>query len=271
MRLNDQFTFGKFEGIRLIDVYQGTPNIDRAILKEYIDYMFQSDDRWSYEAIVGEPWFQVMDEVEVTENEIKIKGLYAEPWSFSSEKRLKIGNIEVLLEDYLSRGNNIKGGLFGGFTSLEHLNKQMDEKYVIGAAPHYIVWCIMNVDGFYIDPEDLDAMEKFKIAEFKGFHVLYKGEQVFEYAPKIELKKYSFSDEVKLKNKDKWEEAESMSEEPEDDDNEDFSGPYWDHEELISADWDYDPNNQAHDPTENPWIDVFGPGEEAEVAYWNTE
>ena len=271
MRLDDRFTFGKFEEIRLIDVYRGTLNIDRAILKEYINYMFQSDDRWSYEAIVGEPWFQVMDEVEVTEKEIKITGMHAEPWSITSDKRLQIGNIEELLEDYLSRGNNIKGGLIGSFTSLEDVNKLRDDKYVIGAAPHYIVWCIRHVDGFFIDPDDLDAMEKFKIAEFKGFHVFYKGNEVFEYAPKTELKTYTFSDEVKLKNREKWEEAESMSVEPEQDDYEDFSSPDWPHEELMAADWEYDPNNQAHDPSENPWIDVFGPGEEAEVAYWNTE
>jgi hypothetical protein len=29
--------------------------------------------------------------------------------------------------------------------------------------------------------------------------------------------------------------------------------------------------NPAHDPSENPWIDVFGPGDEAETAYWNTD
>ena len=28
--------------------------------------------------------------------------------------------------------------------------------------------------------------------------------------------------------------------------------------------------NEAQDPNENPWIEVFGEGEEAEAAYWNT-
>jgi hypothetical protein len=41
--------------------------------------------------------------------------------------------------------------------------------------------------------------------------------------------------------------------------------------ELEMGDWDYDPMNPAHDPSENPWIDVFGPGFEAEQAYWNTD
>lgn len=40
---------------------------------------------------------------------------------------------------------------------------------------------------------------------------------------------------------------------------------------LEYADWDYDPSNPAHDPQENPWIDILGPGDEAETAYWNTD
>jgi len=44
----------------------------------------------------------------------------------------------------------------------------------------------------------------------------------------------------------------------------------WDEDELTYGDWDYDRMNPAHNPSENPWVDVFGPGEEAEAAYWNT-
>ena len=43
--------------------------------------------------------------------------------------------------------------------------------------------------------------------------------------------------------------------------------------DLETAAWyqgPYSPSNPAHDRTQNPWIDVFGPGEEAEDAYWNT-
>lgn len=45
----------------------------------------------------------------------------------------------------------------------------------------------------------------------------------------------------------------------------------WDDDELAFGDWNYDHMNPAHNPSENPWIDVFGPGEEAEAAYWNTD
>ena len=52
-----------------------------------------------------------------------------------------------------------------------------------------------------------------------------------------------------------------------DDDERDYSD-----EELQRADWvnGYDEFNEAHDPSCNPWIEEFGPGEEAETTYWNT-
>lgn len=44
----------------------------------------------------------------------------------------------------------------------------------------------------------------------------------------------------------------------------------WDEEDLEFNDWNNDRMNPAHNPSENPWIEVFGQGEEAEAAYWNT-
>lgn len=43
----------------------------------------------------------------------------------------------------------------------------------------------------------------------------------------------------------------------------------WTEEDYAEAGWDIDDLNPAHDPSQNPWIDVSGPGEEAEMAYWN--
>src|SRR5690554_2786829 len=50
--------------------------------------------------------------------------------------------------------------------------------------------------------------------------------------------------------------------------------PEYDQDEYS---YDYDDSepfrmgDPRYDSSENPWIDVFGEGEEAEAAYWNTE
>jgi hypothetical protein len=43
----------------------------------------------------------------------------------------------------------------------------------------------------------------------------------------------------------------------------------WNDEAYEEVGWSFDDMNPSHDPSQNPWIDVFGPGEEAEMAYWN--
>jgi hypothetical protein len=48
------------------------------------------------------------------------------------------------------------------------------------------------------------------------------------------------------------------------DENEEYYSDYDDSEPIIMGD-------PRYDRSENPWIDVFGEGEEAEAAYWNTE
>jgi len=43
----------------------------------------------------------------------------------------------------------------------------------------------------------------------------------------------------------------------------------WTEEDYEEEGWSFDDMNPAHDPSQNPWINVSGPGEEAEMAYWN--
>lgn len=43
-----------------------------------------------------------------------------------------------------------------------------------------------------------------------------------------------------------------------------YSSGYDDNEPFMMGD-------PRYDSSENPWIDVFGEGEEAEAAYWNTQ
>ena len=268
MKLNDKFHFGKFKGLRLIDVYQGTLNIDRALIKQYIKYMLTSEDRWNFEGVIGQPYFQVIDDFEVTEEKIKVIGMYSEPWNSNSNKRVKIGNIEALLQEYLSIGNKKMGRMIGGFHSLDEINKDNEVRKPVGANPAYLAWCIDEVENFFIDPSDLELMEKLKITLFKGINVVYKGNELFEYSPLTEITCFCFSDKTKEKNSFKIENNKL---------NLDFNeanfenSSTWSQEDLQSADWDYDHNNPAHKSSENPWIDVFGPGDEAETAYWNTQ
>ena len=110
--------------------------------------------------------------------------------------------------------------------------------------PSYLNWCMVNLEHFYISDEVLSELHE------QGLDL-------------------SFNAEAESIRKQKLEKIEAkMESSPEDHD------PYrrsWSHEELAEGDWNYSYKNPAHDPDENPWIDVFGPGDEAEAAYWNTD
>lgn len=117
---------------------------------------------------------------------------------------------------------------------------------VLDIKPSYIDWCAINLDHFFISD---DVIEEIKAI----------------------IPNFSISEEGQNKLNEKYETWETEQESyAEYDDYDDYHRSY-DQDELEMADWDYDPMNPAHDPSENPWIDVFGPGDEAETAYWNTD
>lgn len=276
MKLNDIFLFGQYKGLSLQDVYQGTLNIDRTFVKQYVEHMLLSDSQFEFFCNhfchKNCALYHIIDYFEITKTTIKVFWINSEPWNSLSNDRIEIGNIEEFFEKYLSIGI-IHGHFLGfGFDSAIDINKENVEKCTIGADPSYIVWCINELDHFFVDPNDLELMEKFKVTYLNGINVTYKGDSLYEYSPSTTRGNFSFTDEIKQKNLLKYEKiffknnCKSKDNNQDDDWDEDLT-----QEELENADWDYNPNNPAHDPSQNPWIDVFGPGDEAETAYWNTD
>jgi hypothetical protein len=117
----------------------------------------------------------------------------------------------------------------------------------------YIEWCVLKVEKFYIDSLTIEAIRQSRPHFMKG--------------PLVTQKQH--------------EKAIILEKEIEDDKNEagfgcDFESQIkeyhrnWDVMESASGDWDFDPMNPAHISKENPWLDVFGPGDESEAAYWST-
>lgn len=50
-----------------------------------------------------------------------------------------------------------------------------------------------------------------------------------------------------------------------------YDEDYNSHNDYYDDDEPYMAGDPRYDRDENPWIDVFGPGDEAETAYWNTD
>ena len=115
---------------------------------------------------------------------------------------------------------------------------------IIGKNGSYIKWCVLNVDYFFVALEDLQ-----ECYDKKGW--------ILSDDAKLALAKK----EQRLAEFNQCDGVDVIEDSPR----------HWDQDELEMADWEYDRHNPAHSPSENPWIDVFGAGEEAEAAYWNTD
>lgn len=271
MRSNDVFINGKFKGLRIIDVFQGTNNIDQDILSHYVRVMLNINSMQGLEETFEAPFSQLIDEFEVTNNKIKVV------YGGKSDRKIRIRNLEDNLQEYLTMGQTAVGRMdFRRWNlnqpfSLQDVNAKQEKKSVIGAAPDYICWGIAKQDyeTFYIEPEDLEAMEGLEIYIFCGVNVIHLGDDLYEYTPDIQTETFTFSKEIKAMNEAKAMSAKSKNVVVRY--NSKIHQQTWNQDDLVGADWQYDRNNPAHNPSENPWIDIFGPGDEAETAYWNTD
>lgn len=135
------------------------------------------------------------------------------------------------------------------FTFGKYKGKTMEN--IVKIQPSYINWCSMNLDHCILPQHILDSL--------------------FLLNPEFNLSE--MEENKRMAKELKWDQAYLEDEVEEEIDNEhEYHNPDVESiDDLEFGDWDYDPMNPAHNRGDNPWIDVFGPREEAEAAYWNTD
>ncbi len=114
--------------------------------------------------------------------------------------------------------------------------------------PDYLDWCIIKLSWFTVTDETMDEIKKIipdiKVSE-KAEEMRQQKCQIYEADPEFETEDFSESKE---------------------DNNDEMDCPV----ENDIDEWLPD-LNPAHDPSQNPWISVFGRGDEADAAFWSTE
>jgi hypothetical protein len=131
------------------------------------------------------------------------------------------------------------------FTFGKHKGKTVAA--VLHENPSYLNWCMINLNQFFIADDDLESIVYAKPS--------------FKFTAEAETVRQQKREKMEAASNDDDYEYDSTS----------HTRRRWSHDELADGDWDYDYSNPSHNPSDNPWIDVFGPGDEAEAAYWNTD
>lgn len=120
------------------------------------------------------------------------------------------------------------------------LHKGKTIEQVLHISPDYILWCIRNIEHFKLNPSLLLH------AEIAGFAPT-------EADKRLNALKPSYPVEVPYEDDKELPELED------------------DYREREPVDYEDDDWEEDYSSAENSWVDVFGPGEEAETAYWNTD
>jgi hypothetical protein len=194
MYLNSKFTFGKYEGLTLKEVYQGTLNPDKNVIQAFLNKILNTRYK-ALETCKLTDKFLFIDKFTVVNNFIYVDG-GLDPYSLDEgiAESIEVPIIENEIKNYIN--TFFQPSWLGVLENLQDFNSKQIEKKNIGADPTYIEWCIKEVNSFIIHYSTMKELEKLSIAEIKGIEILWIDDNIYEYAPLIETRKFKFKEQL---------------------------------------------------------------------------
>jgi hypothetical protein len=178
--LEQIFGFGKYSGLTLKQVYQGTGNISVDLMNSYIKYVLENDE----DAFSKIQPLNTLMAFEVNDSIINIK-------PFRNNVK---GNFSNRIEQLFALRNNPLDRTY--IDTLDNFNVKnysvnRSPIELAGGNPEYIYWCLKNVDEFFVSP--LEELFSLDVNRFRGIKVAYIEENVYEYKTINEVKKLELS------------------------------------------------------------------------------
>ena len=185
---NEKIDFGKYNGLSLKEIYQGTLNIDRHLLADFLNHILNSKDfqEWSHSEIK-----HLVERFDLSNGVIEVVGqIFNEEKSKSLDNKVVFGNQQNEIQSYIDK--HFQGDFLGITVDIGKFNNINKQPLQIGGDPQYLKWCENNVPNFKIAESCKRKLEKFPVAKFIGIDILYIGNETYEYAPKFSIEKYKF-------------------------------------------------------------------------------
>lgn len=188
MQIDEPFGFGRYKGLTLREVYQGSEFVSQAFIR---DYVLERIANPIIEFIVpGCMTFEVSNtllRVYCTLPDVRIE----------DEDLTK--ELEMLFADTDSAIDYLSGNL-----SIDNFNINLSKSKrtvpeVAGGRPEYIDWCMQVKESFYINELTIDHLQSLPIYRLKGVKINRKIENIYEYSPEIEVEYRKFSEGVVAK------------------------------------------------------------------------
>lgn len=194
MQIDDYFQFGKYKGLSLREVYQGTKDIDKSFLKAYILQKIACPN-------VQDDIAEFLN-IEVSDSLLRLKCNLIDDPDFNLSRTIEriFRNTDTWVDDQIG---NISVDRF----NIQHAAQVNTLPKVAGGNPEYIVWCIKTVDNFYLDPQMVEELQSLTVFRVLGIEVNRKIEDIYEYKPEAKSEKFVFSEDIVSRNQEKYEAA----------------------------------------------------------------
>jgi len=185
MNIDDIFEFGQYKSLSLKDVYQGTLNINRELLRNFLINCLGDKN-------VPKPHIFDFLEIQIGFEEINIDpNIFNEEKLESMQNTILIGNLAGDLQNYFNYF--FSPNLRGITQSFERFNRS-NLSTVIGGNPEYLIWCSKEIQEFTLNSQTKDELEKLQVHRLKGISVEQREgyQNSYVYKPIIRTEYFQF-------------------------------------------------------------------------------
>ena len=182
--INSTLDFGKYKGLTVQQVYQGTLTIDKYVIRDYLNAIL-NEEKFRDWAFFDKSEF--IERFDLSDNVIEVIGEIANhELPEGKNNRVLFGNIEKELTSFINQ--HFKPSFLGVLPDTSSFLDKNDLSTTIGGDPGYLDWCENNVEGFRLTPKCKSLLNIMSISKLIGFQLMYFGEEKYEYTPKFEIR-----------------------------------------------------------------------------------
>jgi hypothetical protein len=181
--LNDKVDFGKYKGLTIRQIYQGTLQIDKFLFRDYLNQILNSTEFYKW-AFFEESEF--IDNFDLTNNYILLKGeIHNHEIPQSENNRMTFGNLEKKISNYINQ--HFQPNFLGILLDIDQLNCINGFPNQIGGDPKYLNWCEKNIESFYLSENCKLELSKLSYVKLIGVNLIYIGQEKYDYGPNLEI------------------------------------------------------------------------------------
>jgi hypothetical protein len=181
--LATKLNFGKYKGLTIQQIYQGTLQINKFLLRDYLSHILNSNNFNNWALFEG---IQLIDSFYLTDHYILTKGEIHNPvLPLSQSNRAILGNIEEKLSNYINQ--YFQANFLGILTDITKFNASNDFPNQIGGDPDYLKWCEKNINTFCLSENCKQQLSKLSYVKLEGVKIMFIGNEKYDYAPTFKI------------------------------------------------------------------------------------